>query len=109
MTTIEKNKVIAAFMGGLYQKDVSFSMQSNYVWLPEHGVCRFDTVSNGKHLNYHRSWDWLMPVIQKLFQADPIFQNNIDACKMALQYRTVEELYEIVYHWITKINEANNA
>jgi hypothetical protein len=68
MTTIEKNKLIAEFMSGKYSKDVSFALDDNEIWLPQWGICRYNTVSLwvGKTIRYHESWDWLIPVVEKI-------------------------------------------
>ena len=64
---IEGNKLIAEFMGAKYGKDVSFFMHGKDLWLPIHGVCTYTAidVGSGKILQYHSSWDWLIPVIDK--------------------------------------------
>ena len=65
---LERNKLIAEFMGGK-TSDIS-NVVSGYqnIWLPKHGVCRWDTIDlgKGKILCYHKSWDWLMPVVEKI-------------------------------------------
>lgn len=66
---IENNKLIAEFMGGLYNNQSRLSLQSNEIWLPYHGVCNYKS-DNGKSLNYHSSWDWLMPVLEKIRSID---------------------------------------
>ena len=68
MTTLEKNKLIAEFMGGKYDKDTTFPIHPNDIWLPIHGICRHNTIEsgNGKILNYHNSWGWLMSVVEKI-------------------------------------------
>ncbi len=107
MTTIEKNKVIAEFMRLLPNADDYYDgreirrrIYRNYLALGTYGnMLRFDS-----------SWDWLMPVIQKLYQqADPIFRDSENECRSALCYEPIEEVHKIVYQWIIKINEANNA
>ena len=42
------------------------------IWLPTHGICNWTTidVGNGKTLQYHKSWDWLIPVINKIYSSD---------------------------------------
>lgn len=66
MKTIkENNRIIAEFMGAKYNKDTSFPMRHDELWLPIHGVCNF-IGTNGKCLRYDSSWDWLMPVIEKI-------------------------------------------
>ena len=54
------NTLIAEFMGGKYDKDTSFPIHPDDIWLPFHGIVR------KKHLSYHTSWDWLMPVVEKI-------------------------------------------
>lgn len=63
--TTENNKMIAEFMGGLYNNQARLSLQSNEIWLPYHGVCNYKN-NNGKCLKYHSSWDWLMEVVEKI-------------------------------------------
>jgi len=71
MTTeeiLQGNKLIAEFMGAKYDKDTSFCMHPNDLWLPIHGVVNYKTTESGsgKTLHYHSSWDWLMPVVEKI-------------------------------------------
>lgn len=42
------------------------------IWIPIHGICRWDTIElgKGKILCYHKSWDWLIPVIDKIYSND---------------------------------------
>lgn len=65
MNTAENNKIIAEFMGGLYNNQSRLNLQSNEIWLPYHGVCNYKS-DNGKSLQYHSSWDWLMQVVEKI-------------------------------------------
>lgn len=69
MNTTENNKLIAEFMGGLYNNQSRLSLQSNEIWLPYHGVCSYKS-NNGKCLQYHSSWDWLIPVVEKIESLD---------------------------------------
>src|SRR6056297_3758006 len=66
--TLKNNKTIAIFMGGKFDKDTSFKISENFIWLPYHNLCRYDTIDygKGKILKYHKSWDWLMPVYRKI-------------------------------------------
>lgn len=65
---LESNKLIAEFMGGKYNNQVNFRIAQNEIWLPIHGVTKFNTadLGSGKILEYHKSWDWLMPVVEKI-------------------------------------------
>lgn len=50
------NKLIAEFMGGTESKDGVFSVCGKF------GIERILTMN----LEYHTSWDWLMPVVEKI-------------------------------------------
>ena len=54
MTTEQGNKLIAEFMGGTLD-----SPGSPYYYFLEKG--KYET-----ELKYHSSWDWLMPVVEKI-------------------------------------------
>mgnify|MGYP001106965138 CR=1 FL=1 len=63
VNVIKTNRMIAFFMGAR-----NLQGMPHEVWLPVHGVNRIDTVDLGKGpiLEYHKSWDWLLPVVVKL-------------------------------------------
>ena len=69
---IENNKLIAQFMGGKLNDELSFLIAQNDIFIPYHGVIRLDTVETGKGpvIKYHKSWDWLMPVVEKIENID---------------------------------------
>lgn len=62
----QNNKLLAEFMGAKYNKDVSFNIEKNDLWLPKHGICNFQLASTGKRLKYHCDWNWLMEVLEKI-------------------------------------------
>ena len=90
MNTQENNKLIAEFMGG------TLSSVPNLINLPQtrgdaniHSVKGSEMLPNGTYsvhrlneLKYHSSWDWLMPVVDKI-ESDERFDVNI------LQYGTI--------------------
>jgi hypothetical protein len=53
MNTLEGNKLIAEFMGGL-------TMDGNYFTLKHIPI-----ITTINQMKYHTSWDWLMPVVGK--------------------------------------------
>jgi hypothetical protein len=81
MTTADNNRLIAEFMGlkqVLWLNDYNVD---NLVWVQKDFIENFDDVENyGKdstfdwinahpqtsELHYHSSWDWLMPVVEKI-------------------------------------------
>lgn len=68
MTIVESNRLIASFMGA---KFATHALKGT-CWLPVHGVCNVETIElgKGKILEYHKSWDWLMPVVKKIKSLD---------------------------------------
>ena len=79
LNVIEGNKLIAEFMGGKYDKDTTFKIQSDEIWLPIHGIVNCATIESGKGriIQYHTSWDWLMPVVEKI-------ENFNDGCTLCI-------------------------
>ena len=62
--TIENNKLIAEFMGGEF---ANHNCQPTAYW----EFWKDEPPSNApyifnRHLKYHTSWDWLMPVVEKV-------------------------------------------
>ena len=105
MTTIENNKLIAEFMGINLQgggRSVFDEVNLKYfrkTTYEQDGLCKFchNHVDHGHHIKcyvldtdklaYHSSWDWLMPVVEKIEtfnHAVTITQNicTIRACIM---------------------------
>ena len=67
---MENNKIIAEFMGVKFDKDTFYDMD-------------YDIFSNGNlyrihelKLKYHNSWDWLMPVVEKIEYIESITHGN---------------------------------
>lgn len=76
----ENNKIMAEFMGGLKNRESRLSLQNNEIWLPVHGVCHLG--NNGKVLKYHLSWDWLIPVVEKIEDLNYGFEIIGNYCKI---------------------------
>jgi hypothetical protein len=81
---IEGNKLIAEFMGGIFETNLPFT-HTKHGWI--------DTPANdGKQiaqdydLKYHSSWDWLMPVIKKIHELDISIDNEVGSAR---QYNVV--------------------
>ena len=86
--TMESNKLIAEFMGGIT------STVPNLINLPQnrgdaniHSVKGSEVLPNGTYsvhrlneLKYHESWDWLMPVINKIRSMDSTYEIE-EVCK----------------------------
>ncbi len=102
METTENNKLIAEFMGRsgklcdtLYTfKGVSDLLEDD-IWY---------TIEQSK---FHTSWDWLMPVVQKI--KDTPTYGSTDGVDFSLTNDlTIESLYESVVEFIKYLNEETN-
>lgn len=60
----EYNKLIAKFMGETKYKDEEAWSITRHGYLTVHGD--FKTKFRASELKYHKSWDWLMPVVEKI-------------------------------------------
>ena len=60
MEIIDGNKLIAAFMGGI--REVRHEGRNWFAWGSMKG--RPPIYTDEDKLEYHKSWDWLMPVIE---------------------------------------------
>lgn len=70
------NKLIAKFMGAKYE--MQHHIRKEELWLPIHGIVRYDTIEigKGKILHYHNSWDWLMPVVERIHKMGKLVSIN---------------------------------
>lgn len=86
---VKNNLLIAKFMGGRIK-------DKNYIWLPFHGIVRYDLIGSGvgRQLQYHKSWDWIMPVMAK-------FQTMLDPTP---EHNTFDEDFSIVYDELVTAN-----
>lgn len=86
MDIIQKNKIIAEFMGGTRHINEGWLMP-NVIGLPK------DT-----QLQYHTSWDWLMPVVEKV---EDLFDGSISVhiydgrcyIEISTQYAIATDIY----------------
>jgi len=74
----KNNKLIAKFMG--WERD-DFSLDGYIIpknWNSHHDLCQdFDSLSP-KDMMFHNSWDWLMPVVEKIQHLDNEFEVNVN-------------------------------
>ncbi len=92
ITPLEGNKIIAEFMGLKYEKKKYWDGNKNW----------YKHVWNGfelSELEYNSSWDWLMPVIEKiesLYGGDAIsvrIQYHICEVEMNTQYALANDFH----------------
>ena len=105
MKTIkENNRLIAEFMG--------FKLQSN---TDERWFGQWFTISNGtwanriEILHFHTSWDWLMPVVDAIYNTDIDEQatNEIGDITHALLDVNINAVHEAVVNFIEFYNKQN--
>lgn len=65
---LEGNKLIAEFIGWSQQLDVEERWYG--AWFDQHGV-RKAWPKGHEPLLFHKSWDWLMPVVEKIDSRTP--------------------------------------
>ena len=64
---IDKNRLIAEFMG--------ISIDGEFAYIKDEGSPLEETMPINQ-MEYHKSWDWLMPVIQKIETLGYTFEKN---------------------------------
>ncbi len=103
MTTTEGNKIIAEFMGAIKQRDniywfsITPTPDSSYGW-------------NDFAMQYHSSWDWLMPVVQKIGEIDSewLADNRnefIEPLMCASIFTSIKSVWDYVVLFIQWYNE----
>ena len=78
---IEGNKLIAEFMGGIYvrREDLFDShIIEEFIYNNNHPILKnnIKTTEHLYHLRYHLSWDWLMPVVEKIGRLNSLEENG---------------------------------
>ena len=84
---MNNNKLIAEFMG--------------YDIITEAEKDKFPTVLTTKDVKYHTSWDWLMPVVEKIeMECEGVPLQLLD-CSL---YSEIGEVYQAVVEFIKEVN-----
>lgn len=116
----ESNKLIAEFMTDIpaVNEKYAFKQFPNYfeaTIVPDCGLCWVSVM----HLSYHLSWDWLMPVVEKIeslgFSTHIIHTKSVGSLMHIINYITdvittkgenkLEVVYENVVKFIKWYNE----
>ena len=95
---MKDNNLIAEFMGF---KQPHPEFPDTTYWYKELPNGRLETLAI---LNYHISWDWLIPVVDKCFEV----ADNAEQCKVirhALHETDKEYLYRAVVEFIKQLNK----
>lgn len=85
---MKNNKLIAEFMG--------ISIDGEFAYIEDEGSPLEEVIPINK-LNYHNSWDWLMPVIIKMADAREDTHYKL--------YKTIDEAYQAVVEFINQLNK----
>jgi hypothetical protein len=84
------NKLIAEFMGVDYV-DIDTYLENN------------------KELQYHTSWDWIMPVVEKIMWDNDIEDNQCTNIEEALCDAKIDRVYDAVVEFIKQYDNQRNA
>ena len=92
----ENNKLIAEFMGlETPFNEISDATLYRYKGIDEKGEYQFDIELH--EMRYHNSWDWLMPVVQKIEQdCEGVPQEMLNISL----YSDINEVYKAVVEFI---------
>jgi hypothetical protein len=98
----ENNKLIAEFMG--------ISIDGEFAYIEDEGSPLEEVMPINK-LKYHLSWDWLIPVVQKI--GDEYYNTPFDETysRLTEQYEniwTLEDTYNAVVEFIKDYNNGKN-
>ena len=93
----ESNELIAEFMGA--EKTHIESVGDMYYPVPS----KTGSILHAHKLKYHKSWDWLMPVVEKIkdMECTKEYQSRIDKIDNVLTCDLrIENLYDAVVEFI---------
>ena len=119
METIENNKLIAEFMGSKYInepfKDSKGEMQDFWHWSkPDNGYPRDMNIDTApemstaymiENFSYHKSWDWLMPVVEKIANTKGFYNIENDLKDLKINSK-IEDVYKSCVSFIEYTNES---
>jgi len=92
---MNNNKLIAEFMGA--EKTHIQSVGDIYCPVPSKSGSEY-----ADKLQYHTSWDWLMPVVDEIEQVNEGVPEQMLHVSL---YSTIDEVYEAVVEFIKEVNE----
>ena len=106
---MEENKLIAEFMGGKYVDEDLIELKDfialKVITIDQSGeplkVVSTECFTENE-LSYHTSWDWLMPVVQKIEQyCEGVPQEMLNISL----YSDINEVYNAVVEFINEHNK----
>ena len=100
---MNNNKLIAEFMGAEFDEGTMYgSTAGEYVFSD-------GRYYRGHELQYHNSWDWLMPVVREViirYQVDEGIEIDYDELQHRVMDNDIERAYEEVVEFIKQYNDA---
>ena len=95
---MKDNKLIADFMGVQYKSDEDYFKE--LAEMREDGIF-YEQGYMESQLNYHESWDWLMPVVGKITRDEKYWENEYREYLMdIIPYAIIEDVYDAVVGFI---------
>ncbi len=95
---MKENKLIADFMGVQYKSDEDYFKELTE--MREDGIF-YEQGYMESQLNYHESWDWLMPVVGKITRDEKYWENEYREYLMdIIPYAIIEDVYDAVVGFI---------
>tara|TARA_R110000782_G_scaffold29444_3_gene73233 strand:+ start:279 stop:557 length:279 start_codon:yes stop_codon:yes gene_type:complete len=92
---MKDNKLIAEFMGMTYSDPNDNSVM---IQMTPQG----NEVVPIESMQYHTSWDWLMPVIENI---DHLQHEPVMSIEKALSTRSIDDTYKAVVEFINEYNK----
>ena len=100
---MKENKLIADFMGVQYKSDEDYIKTLEEMRL--HGI-GYEQGYMESQLNYHESWDWLMPVVGKITRDEKYWENEYREYLMdIIPYAIIEDVYDAVVGFIKQLSK----
>ncbi len=107
METLTQNKSIATFMELEESETGDFSGSSHMAWF-KNGIKIYDNA----YIPYHTSWNWLMPVVEKIKSIETAKRIGIiefgdwnEVLNKALITVNIKTIYTAVVEFITWLNK----
>src|SRR5437773_1868401 len=104
---VEGNKLIAEFLGAKYD--------GRKYWTFPDGSMKIHSPDYSSQLKYHSSWDWLMPVVEKIGKMyDPYKYKAYELKEAAWEIvdlsivNPIDEVYDSVIKFIHGTNKPNS-
>jgi hypothetical protein len=101
----KNNKLIAEFLE--LEKTEFKSGLVNYHFTDYHVYDEkyHSTWYEGEELSFDKSWDWLMPVIEKIHHLEYEHEDNMENIENALDTKSITDTYKAVIKFIKDYNQ----